>query len=73
MNRHERRANNRRDPSAAALASALRCPDCHSHAVIVQVASRRYESDIFHAPTCPWLAQLERALAADRAAREGGQ
>ena len=70
MNRHQRRANTRREPLPAALARALRCPDCRSTAVIIQTAPRCYESDIYHGASCPWLAQLERAQAADRAARQ---
>ena len=75
MSRHQRRprprrANTRREPVPAALARAVRCPDCLSSAVIVQTGPRRYETDVYHDPDCPWLAGLERAQAADRAARK---
>lgn len=40
----------------------MRCPDCDSDVALIEQAPGVYQGRVYHDPSCPWLAQLERDL-----------
>lgn len=63
MNRREyRQANRARLRRESVSLESVRCPDCDSDVALIEQAPGVYQGRVYHDPSCPWLAQLERDL-----------